>query len=158
MALRKRAMPTPSEALRGRAASMPVRGRHFVLGTSLQPPFPHGCQSILFGMGCFWGAERVFPALNEPQPAVIAYTTTISGMAVSELLNRMFDLAHSDATETLLKLEVPKLSLNDRKARCGCWCASDKLQHRQPLLGLNWPSTKRTLASLMMGSNAQEIE
>ena len=91
--------------------------------------------------------EGYIPALNEPQPAVIAYTTTISGMAVSELLSRMFGLGNPDATETLLKLEVPKLSRNDQKARCGCWCASDKLQHRQTLLGLSWASTKRTPAS-----------
>ena len=109
-------------------------------------------------MGCFWGAERVFPDLDEPQPAVIAYTTMISGMAVSELLSRMFGLGNPDATETILKSEVPKLSHNNQKARSGCWCASDKLQPRQPLLGLSWPSTKSTLASLMMGSNAQEIE
>ena len=91
--------------------------------------------------------EGYIPDLNEPQPAVIAYTTTISGMAVSELLSRMFGLGNPGATETLLKLEVPKLSFNNQEARCGCWCASDKLQHRQTLLGLSWSSTKRTPAS-----------
>jgi peptide-methionine (S)-S-oxide reductase len=53
-------MPTPDEALPGRAGPMPVPDRHHVNGHSLQPPFPEGMQTALFGMGCFWGAERKF--------------------------------------------------------------------------------------------------
>jgi peptide-methionine (S)-S-oxide reductase len=47
-------------ALGGRAAEMSVPARHEVLGTPLKPPFPEGVQTIVFGMGCFWGAERIF--------------------------------------------------------------------------------------------------
>jgi peptide-methionine (S)-S-oxide reductase len=47
-------------ALPGRAAEMPVPERHAVLQTPLRPPFPDGVQSAVFGMGCFWGAERIF--------------------------------------------------------------------------------------------------
>jgi peptide-methionine (S)-S-oxide reductase len=47
-------------ALPGRAAAMPVPVRHEVLGTPLRPPFPDGVQTAVFGMGCFWGAERIF--------------------------------------------------------------------------------------------------
>ncbi len=47
-------------ALPGRAEPIPVPDRHFVLGTSLLPPFPDGTEVACFGMGCFWGAERVF--------------------------------------------------------------------------------------------------
>ena len=75
--------------------------------------------------------EGYIPNFDEPQPAVIAYTTMISGMAVSELLNRMFGLATPDATEAILKFETRKLSHNDRGPRRGCWCASDNMQHRQ---------------------------
>ena len=53
-------IPSPTEALPGRAQRMPVPAKHFVLGTPLAPPFPDGMQLALFGMGCFWGAERKF--------------------------------------------------------------------------------------------------
>ena len=51
-------MPTPAEALPGRSERMPLPEKHFVLGTRLAPPFPAGMELALFGMGCFWGAER----------------------------------------------------------------------------------------------------
>ena len=56
----KAAMPAPDQALPGRDESMPVPDRHFVLGTPLVPPFPDGLEQVVVGMGCFWGAERLF--------------------------------------------------------------------------------------------------
>ena len=54
-------MPTAEDALPGRPErAFSVPERHFVLGTPLEPPFPDGLQQIVFGMGCFWGAERKF--------------------------------------------------------------------------------------------------
>ncbi len=50
----------PADALPGRDRAMPVPSRHAVLGTPIQPPFPDGLEQAIFGMGCFWGAERVF--------------------------------------------------------------------------------------------------
>jgi peptide-methionine (S)-S-oxide reductase len=53
-------MITAEEALPGRAERMPVPSRHEVLGAPLEPPFPDGLEQAVFGLGCFWGAERVF--------------------------------------------------------------------------------------------------
>ena len=53
-------MPTPGEALPGREEKLPVAERHYVNGNTLQAPFPDGMQQALFGLGCFWGAERKF--------------------------------------------------------------------------------------------------
>jgi peptide-methionine (S)-S-oxide reductase len=53
-------MPAPEEALPGRDLPMPVADRHLVKGTLLQPPFPDGMETAVFGLGCFWGAERKF--------------------------------------------------------------------------------------------------
>ena len=57
---KKTEMVTPEDALPGRTDAMPVPERHDVLGTPLQPPFPDGLEQLVVGMGCFWGAERVF--------------------------------------------------------------------------------------------------
>jgi len=53
-------VPTPDQALPGRAEKIPVPSGHFVLGTPLEPPFPAGLELACFGLGCFWGAERKF--------------------------------------------------------------------------------------------------
>ena len=56
----KTTMPRPEEALKGREATMPVADRHAVNGTPLVGPFPAGLEQAMFGLGCFWGAERKF--------------------------------------------------------------------------------------------------
>jgi len=67
----KGAMVRREEALPGRAVAMPVPARHAVLGTPLVPPFPAATAQAVFGMGCFWGAERLFWKL----PGI--YTTAV---------------------------------------------------------------------------------
>jgi peptide-methionine (S)-S-oxide reductase len=68
---RKTSLPSAEEALPGRATPMPVPERHFVLDAPLRPPFPEGLEEAVFGLGCFWGAERRF----WQQPGV--YTTAV---------------------------------------------------------------------------------
>ncbi|OGL05614.1 MAG: peptide-methionine (S)-S-oxide reductase, partial [Candidatus Rokubacteria bacterium RIFCSPHIGHO2_02_FULL_69_13] len=57
---RKLQMPSEREALPGRTERMPVPAKHVVSGAPLEPPFPAGLELAMFGMGCFWGAERKF--------------------------------------------------------------------------------------------------
>jgi peptide-methionine (S)-S-oxide reductase len=59
-ASKKLILPSREEALPGRTTPMPVTNRHYVNGNPLLPPFPESCQQVLFGLGCFWGAERRF--------------------------------------------------------------------------------------------------
>ena len=56
----KTRMVAPEDALSGRPDPIPTADTHFVLGTPLKPPFPDGLEQLVVGMGCFWGAERVF--------------------------------------------------------------------------------------------------
>jgi peptide-methionine (S)-S-oxide reductase len=53
-------LPSPGDALPGRESAMPVPETHFVNGNRMTPPFPAGLEQAVFGMGCFWGAERKF--------------------------------------------------------------------------------------------------
>ncbi|MEO1521634.1 MAG: peptide-methionine (S)-S-oxide reductase MsrA [Cyanobacteria bacterium J06633_2] len=57
---KKSAMPKPEEALPGRQQEMPIDNQHFVNGNLIKGPFPEGMKVAMFGMGCFWGAERRF--------------------------------------------------------------------------------------------------
>jgi len=75
MWLRKKSldMPTADSALPGRATPMPVPEKHFVNGHSLKPPFPSHLRQALFGLGCFWGAERKFWSLPGVYSTAVGY-------------------------------------------------------------------------------------
>jgi len=66
-------MVKPGDALKGRAAKMPVAPRHAVLGTPMVPPFPDGFESVIVGLGCFWGAERKFWQLKGVYSTAVGY-------------------------------------------------------------------------------------
>ncbi|MDO6461223.1 peptide-methionine (S)-S-oxide reductase MsrA [Granulosicoccaceae sp. 1_MG-2023] len=71
--LRKTQMVSPEEALQGRTQALPAPGRHAVLGTPMQPPYPAGLEVIDVGMGCFWGAERAFWTLDGVYTTAVGY-------------------------------------------------------------------------------------
>jgi peptide-methionine (S)-S-oxide reductase len=69
----KTKMPSPSEALPGRSESIPTATHHYVSGATLQPPFPEGTEKAMFGLGCFWGAERKFWEMPGVYATVVGY-------------------------------------------------------------------------------------
>jgi peptide-methionine (S)-S-oxide reductase len=75
---RKLRMPTRDEALPGRAEKMPVPARHFVLDAPLEPPFPAGLARAVFGMGCFWGAEKRFWSLPGVYTTAVGYAAGLT--------------------------------------------------------------------------------
>ncbi len=73
MLMKKTKMPDVHQALLGRATSLPVTNRHYVHGRPLQPPFPEELERALFGLGCFWGAERKFWQLDGVYTTAVGY-------------------------------------------------------------------------------------
>ena len=70
---KKTNIPKPEEALPGRANRMAVPNRHFVNGHPMEPPFPKGLETAMFGLGCFWGAERLFWETNGVYATAVGY-------------------------------------------------------------------------------------
>lgn len=70
---KKAAMPSPAETLPGRDIPMAVPVTHFVNGNRIVPPFPTGLRTALFGLGCFWGAERKFWQLPGVYSTAVGY-------------------------------------------------------------------------------------
>jgi peptide-methionine (S)-S-oxide reductase len=110
---RKTEMVDPARALPGRKTTMPVPARHEVLGTPLAPPFPEGTERAVVGMGCFWGAERVFWT----QPGV--YTTAV-GYAGGSTENPTYEevcSARTGHTEAVLVVFDPDTTSYDEMLR-----------------------------------------
>ncbi|MDM9380499.1 peptide-methionine (S)-S-oxide reductase MsrA [Chlorogloeopsis sp. ULAP01] len=75
---KKLSLPTPEQALPGRAEAMPVTNRHYVNGNPIKPPFPEGMEIAIFGMGCFWGAERKFWQLSGVYTTAVGYAAGVT--------------------------------------------------------------------------------
>jgi len=71
-------LPTTAEALPGRETSISVPAKHFVNGNPLQPPFPDGMEMAMFGLGCFWGAERKFWEMPGVYTTAVGYAAGIT--------------------------------------------------------------------------------
>jgi peptide-methionine (S)-S-oxide reductase len=111
---RKTQMIDPERALPGRDAPMPIPARHEVLGTPLAPPFPEGLERIVVGMGCFWGAERVFWQADGVYTTAVGYAggftpnpsyeeVCSAGTGHAEVVLAVFD-PNVTSYETMLKL------------------------------------------------------
>ena len=87
----KSVLPTPEQALPGRSNEMQISNQHYVTGQPLKPPFADGLVTAVFGMGCFWGAERRF----WQQPGVV---TTAVGYAGGYTPNATYEEACSGLT------------------------------------------------------------
>ena len=101
---RKTELVSPERALPGRETAIPVPERHAVLGTPLAPPFPDGLERLVVGMGCFWGAERIFWQL----PGVF---TTAVGYAGGHTPNPTYEevcSAQTGHTEVVLVVFDPE--------------------------------------------------
>jgi peptide-methionine (S)-S-oxide reductase len=101
----KTSLIAPEEALPGRDAPIPTAGTHFVNGHPLKPPFPDGLEMAVFGMGCFWGAERLFWQLD-------GVYTTAAGYAGGYTPNPTYEevcSARTGHTEVVLVVFDPKV-------------------------------------------------
>src|ERR1700723_3380780 len=99
------ALPSAAEALPGRTKPIPTATSHFVNGSQLQPPYPAGLEQAVFGLGCFWGAERKFWELGDG-----IYTTAV-GYAGGHTPNPTYEEVCSGRTghnEVVLVVYDPK--------------------------------------------------
>jgi peptide-methionine (S)-S-oxide reductase len=106
----KSRMPEPDEVLPGRAETMPVPASHFINGHPLTPPWPDGTETAIFGMGCFWGAERKFWETE-------GVYTTAAGYAGGGTPNPTYEEVCSGRTghaEVVLVVFDPKVVSYDR--------------------------------------------
>ncbi|PDT41691.1 MULTISPECIES: peptide-methionine (S)-S-oxide reductase MsrA [Sinorhizobium] len=71
---KKNILPDAETALAGRAEEIPTAATHFVSGRSLKGPYPEGMKKVLFGMGCFWGAERLFWQIHGVHVTAVGYS------------------------------------------------------------------------------------
>ena len=117
-------LPSPSEALPGRATSIPVPDHHFVNGHALLPPYPAGMEVALFGLGCFWGAERKFWQMGD------GIWITAAGYAAGTTPNPTYEEVCSGLTghnEVVLVVFDPKVLPYGTLLKC-FWESHDPTQ------------------------------
>ena len=108
-------MPTKEQALPGRAERMPVPDAHFVNGARLTPPFPAGLERAVFGMGCFWGAEKKFWQLPGVYSTAVGYAGGLTpNPTYREVCTGM--TGHNEVV--LVVFDPKKISLRRNCSRC----------------------------------------
>lgn len=141
----KAVMPPKDKALPGRADSMPVPPLHAVLNTPLEPPFPDNMQTVIFGLGCFWGAERKFWSLPGVFTTAVGYSAgytpnptyeeVCSGLTGhNEVVLVVFDpkeIAFDELLKVFWESHNPTQGMrqgNDRgtQYRSGIYCSNDQ--------------------------------
>ena len=107
---KKTDMPAPGTALPGREEKMPVPERHFVLGRPLTPPFPAGTERAMFGMGCFWGAEKAFWKLPGIETTAVGYA---AGMTPNPTYREVCTGATGHAESVELEFDPDRISYDE---------------------------------------------
>jgi peptide-methionine (S)-S-oxide reductase len=82
--MEKKTMPDSEQALPGRDVAMAVENIHFVNGNPIKPPFPDGMKLAMFGLGCFWGAEKCFWQVNGVFTTAVGYAGGLTPNATYE--------------------------------------------------------------------------
>jgi len=106
----KTTMVEPDHALPGRDKPIPVPARHAVLGTPLQGPFPEGIETAVFGMGCFWGAERVFWQLDGVYSTAVGYA---GGMTPNPTYEEVCSAKTGHTEAVLVAFDPAKISYEE---------------------------------------------
>ena len=167
------AMPARENSLPGRPDPLRVSGRHFVSGHRIVPPFPAGCQLALFGLGCFWGAERKFWQTNGVYATAVGYAggftpnptyeeVCTGGTGHNEVVRVIFDpkdIEYSDLLRVFWESHDPTQSMrqgNDvgTQYRSGIYTYGDD-QWREA--NASRKAYQAALAKVGLGSIATEI-
>src|SRR6185503_10549607 len=107
-------LPTKDEALPGRPGPIPTDATHFVNGAALKGPYPKGAELAQFGLGCFWGAERLFWKL----PGVIVTAVGYAGGATPNPTYEEVCSGRTGHTEVVLVVYDPKVISYDQLLKC----------------------------------------